>query len=598
MKMIILMGVRDKELVQTLTSLSPQSSLQEMVTTCRSFEAARTATAAISTPPDHVRAVSTYKKSKTGQGHEKIPKAPQQSTVSCQNCARTHRTGECPATEATCNGCGRQGHWSHTVKCPANRTQCRLCSRFGHFDKVCKTRNWEDPPSATDATPEPEDSAHSCRRVESCPSSTFKTPQSVCVTVTHAGRTARLQMLPDTGSDVTVIGQQHLDGLGIPPSSLRAPTSTRTLTADGSQMAPALGTLWATLTLGGQTCLAEIQVHDGVQTPLLSYSHCRELAIVSQDFPEPTSPGVYTAKVSRNLQDLQAAPGADSAYPTRPFESVSADFFTVAGKSFLIVVDQLSGWPVVAPCRGDTTAAAIRIFHRYFREVGVPVRLSTNGGPLFTSHDIRKFTERWGVLHVASSPHHAGAAVKSVKNFLLKTAPSGDIDNEDFDQGLMELRNTPDSTGRSPAQVLYGRPLRTCLPARPSSFVSEWQTKADDCDRRAADRTEQVKTRYERAHPPPSVHVGQSVRIKNPTSRRWDKVGVVMGIGRTGDFEVLLPSGRVRWRNRRFLYPVPQSVNPPPQSPVSPCRPETRSSVTHPVAPRCSECFKKERKNQ
>ncbi|XP_064077717.1 uncharacterized protein LOC135195390 [Macrobrachium nipponense] len=131
-------------------------------------------------------------------------------------------------------------------------------------------------------------------------------------------------------------------------------------------------------------------------------------------------------------------------HPSRPFESVSADFFQVAGKSFLVVADRLSGWPVVVPCKGDTTASStIRHFCRYFREVG-PLRLRTDGGPQFTSKEFADFTERWGVHHITSSPHypqsngHAEAAVKAVKHLILKTAPTGNIDCEDFNRGLLD----------------------------------------------------------------------------------------------------------------------------------------------------------------
>ena len=119
------------------------------------------------------------------------------------------------------------------------------------------------------------------------------------------------------------------------------------------------------------------------------------------------------------LPSQQQEPLMSDDNPTRPFESVSADFFSVAGKSFLVIADRLSGWPVVIPCGRDTTTQhTIRMFCRYFREVGVPLRLRTDGGPQFTSSDFLKFTEHWGVYHVVSSPHypqsngHAEAAVK------------------------------------------------------------------------------------------------------------------------------------------------------------------------------------------
>lgn len=40
--------------------------------------------------------------------------------------------------------------------------------------------------------------------------------------------------------------------------------------------------------------------------------------------------------------------------PTKTFESVSADFFSVAGKPFIVIADHLSGWSVVILCSRDT----------------------------------------------------------------------------------------------------------------------------------------------------------------------------------------------------------------------------------------------------
>ena len=153
---------------------------------------------------------------------------------------------------------------------------------------------------------------------------------------------------------------------------------------------------------------------------------------------------------------LQQEPLLSDDSPNRPFESFSAEFFTVSGKSFLVVTDQLSGWPVVVPCKGDHTAYnTIRIFCRYFREVGVPLRLHTDGGPQFTSHDFQEFMKRWGVHHIISSPHY-------LQSF-------GNIDCEEFDRGLLELRNTPKVTGCSCMATHY---TPACLPTPSPSLRS------------------------------------------------------------------------------------------------------------------------------
>ncbi|XP_066974325.1 uncharacterized protein [Macrobrachium rosenbergii] len=263
--------------------------------------------------------------------------------------------------------------------------------------------------------------------------------------------------------------------------------------------------------------------------------------------------------------------------PTRPFESVPADFF-------IVIVDRLSGWPVVVPRKGDTTASnTIRIF----REAGVPLRLRTDGGPQFTSSEFWDFMEPWGVQHVVTSPYypqsngHAEATVKSIKHLILTTVPSGNTNYKEFDRGLLELQKTPNFTGCSPAQILYGRPLRSRIPAHPESFSKEWQVKTEDCDCRAANRAKQVKTRYDQhVHPLPRLTIGQHVRIQDPTTHCWDKVGVVMSFGRSRDYEIHLPSGRIWWRNRCFLHPLPHpSVDPSPLSPVAPCLDREKQSL-------------------
>ncbi|XP_037779426.1 uncharacterized protein LOC119575967 [Penaeus monodon] len=107
------------------------------------------------------------------------------------------------------------------------------------------------------------------------------------------------------------------------------------------------------------------------------------------------------------LPSQQQEPLLCDENPTRPFQSVSADFFTTAGKFFLVYADRFSGWPAVVPCSSDTTSAAtIRYFRHLFRDLCIPVRLRTDCGPQFTSREFAIFLERWGVRHYKSTPHY------------------------------------------------------------------------------------------------------------------------------------------------------------------------------------------------
>ena len=76
-------------------------------------------------------------------------------------------------------------------------------------------------------------------------------------------------------------------------------------------------------------------------------------------------------------------------------------------------------------------------------------------------------------------------------------------------------------------------------------------------DVKVAESQEAAKRRYDvSAHALPPLKVGQSVRLQDPVTKRWGSVGVVVGVGKHRDNHVKMPSGRVMWRNRRFLRPA------------------------------------------
>ena len=263
------------------------------------------------------------------------------------------------------------------------------------------------------------------------------------------------------------------------------------------------------------------------------------------------------------LPSQQKEPLLSDPEPSRVFETMSADFFSHAGKSWLVVADRLSGWPIAASIDGEPTA---RVLVSHLREVfavtGVPNRLKTDGGPQFTARHTRTFLQKWGVVHTISSPHypqsngHAEAAVKSVKRLVQKCSTSGRLDLEEFSHAMLELRNTPRENGQSPAEVLFGHPLRTMVPMHYSAFASRWRQAADECDERAHARHEAARERYDAASRPlPSLQIGSHVSVQDHETGFWDRSGIVVAVGRFRTYLVKFASGRLLWRNRRYLRP-------------------------------------------
>ncbi|CAG7825305.1 unnamed protein product [Allacma fusca] len=84
------------------------------------------------------------------------------------------------------------------------------------------------------------------------------------------------------------------------------------------------------------------------------------------------------------------------------------------------------------------------------------------------THDFQKFAQEYEFQHVTSSPMYAQsngfieAMVKTIKNEIKKET--------DMQRLLLEYRSSPLSKGFSPAELLFGRKIRTKLPRAPMTL--------------------------------------------------------------------------------------------------------------------------------
>ena len=98
---------------------------------------------------------------------------------------------------------------------------------------------------------------------------------------------------------------------------------------------------------------------------------------------------------------------SETDLPSMPFESVAMDYFGYAGTQYLVVVDKLSDWvevmrtPPASVYPGSKDL--LMLLRGWFARFGVPVRLSSDGGPEFATKEIKDFLARWGIQHECSS---------------------------------------------------------------------------------------------------------------------------------------------------------------------------------------------------
>ena len=287
------------------------------------------------------------------------------------------------------------------------------------------------------------------------------------------------------------------------------------------------------------------------------------------------------ASCQATLPSLPKEPLRERQQATRAFEAVHADFFSFGAKHYLVYVDEYSGWPSLDSFGTSATSTAlINVLRNRFCQKSVPVRLYTDGGPQFRSEAVASFLKAWGVEHVVSSPHFpqsnglAEAAVKSLKKIVRGACRNNVVDWDKVSRGLLLYCNTPRYNGASPAQLLFGKPIRDLLPAHRRAFDPAWQKSADELEKRAALVKEHAVEKYNAtAKHLPSLKPGDHVVLQDPISKRWERCGVVTETGKHRDYLIKVASGRVLRRNRRFLRrrtvnlppePGPDSEQPPP----------------------------------
>lgn len=289
---------------------------------------------------------------------------------------------------------------------------------------------------------------------------------------------------------------------------------------------------------------------------------------------------------TKHLPSLPPEPFRMRQPATRPFEQIHADLGEINGRHFLILVDGFSGWPHVVAFRDTNTTARRVVDHirNFFSNVGAPLAFWSDNGPQFGASEFRNFLKDWGILALTSSPYYAqsnGRAeseINTMKSLIRGSWTSGTFDEAKFAKSILIFRNAPRSGGASPAQIVFNRPVRDCLPAHRRSFAPEWQRAADVLEKRARRSKElQVAHYNKKAHRLAPFVVGNHVIIQHPISKLWDTPGIVVEVGQHRDYLIKSPAGRIFRRNRRFLrrriptFPAP--ANPPPQVIVPPPEP-------------------------
>ncbi|XP_037947639.1 uncharacterized protein K02A2.6-like [Teleopsis dalmanni] len=154
----------------------------------------------------------------------------------------------------------------------------------------------------------------------------------------------------------------------------------------------------------------------------------------------------------------------------RPWERVHIDFAgPFCNSMWLICVDAFSQFPFVVQLSTTTTVDTVSALSSIFSLEGIPETIVSDNGPQFTAEAFKHFCSKLGIKHITTAPFHPasnGLAERFVRSF--KTAVQKNIDDGlslkfAVSKYLATYRAMPNAEGKSPAELLHGRPVRTLL---------------------------------------------------------------------------------------------------------------------------------------
>lgn len=301
-------------------------------------------------------------------------------------------------------------------------------------------------------------------------------------------------------------------------------------------------------------CSMRLEILDKLHEGHQGIGKCRERAKASVWWPglsNQISDLVHKCTACiHNSQEVRE-PMIPSDFPYRPWEKIGADLFSLHGTTYLVVVDYYSRFIEIAKLDHLKTRSFDVILHlkSIFARHGVPDILRSDNGPQFSSWEFTKFAKDYGFDHVTSSPLYSQAngeverAVKTVKGLLKKSG--------DPYLSLMAYRATPVGNGYSPAELLFGRRLKTTIPTAPSLLTP---TLPDQRKLRAHEEKyrQKYKLGYDKRH-----RVVQSVPELKPGTQVFVRDSQTHGIiqrklNEPRSYEVLTPRQTLR-RNRKYL---------------------------------------------
>ena len=171
--------------------------------------------------------------------------------------------------------------------------------------------------------------------------------------------------------------------------------------------------------------------------------------------------------------EYRAPPVKPTKLPDRPWQDLALDLLgpIPTGEYLVVLVDYFSRWVEVDVVHSTNSDRIIKCLDSHFARYGVPKTLHTDNGANLVSGEMEKYLSEMGVKHKLTTPlwPRANGEVERQNYSLLKAMRAAHAEKKNWwtelNKYLLAYRSTAHTTtGKSPAEMLYGRNISTKLP--------------------------------------------------------------------------------------------------------------------------------------
>ena len=372
------------------------------------------------------------------------------------------------------------------------------------------------------------------------------------------GNTGRQQLVADTSTDPVLIELKCLIQSGWPGRIQDIPDHVRPYWSFRDELGLADGAIFK-----GRQVVIPPTMRSRILTQLhighMGIGGTRRLSRETVYWPNINSDIEQMIKQCATCQkhavQQQREPLIPHEIPSEPWTKLASDLFQLDGRDYIILTDYHTKFPIVRQLSSTTSASVARQLSDIFSLLGAPREIVSDNGPQYVGPEFQALCRTWGILHTTSSPRYpqsnglAERNVRTIKNLLKKCKATG----QDFNVALSQLRATPiDGNIRSPAELMFGRPIRTGLPCHlPGSRTSE-------TIERLREKSGEMKKHYDHraGEKLPELSPGQPVRTWEHRSQTWQPATLTEACPEPRSYNVTTNNGTQLRRNRTMIRAV------------------------------------------